>query len=98
MYSSFALAMGLHALFCMVMFFAVVCGVVWIVRFASKAQLKSWFWGLMLFGVIGCALTGFAFGSMYNMMDDRWDDDDSMEDLRDDMMDWDDDEGTTTIQ
>lgn len=81
-----ALGMALHGLACLVIFFALVCGVVWIARFASKAQLKSWFWGLLVVGLLGCALTALAFGpSMYGMMDRGWDDEDSMDERMDDM-------------
>lgn len=98
-----ALGMALHGLACLVIFFALVCGVVWIARFASKAQLKSWFWGLLVVGLLGCALTALAFGpTMYGMMDRGWDDDsmdeqmDDMGDMMDDMMDVEEETGGTT--
>lgn len=88
----------LHVLFCLAFMFAVASAVIWMVRFASKAELKKIFWTCLVVGGIGMLITGvLAGGTMMRGWDHDYDDQDrgDMRDAMEDMMDWDEeDEGT----
>ncbi len=106
--SAFSFGFALHWVFMFVTLLGLVAGVVWMVRFASKAQLKTWFWVGLLLGLVGSWLTfGAAVEGMEGMMsgwreyDEEYEDSEdgdlddrveSMEEWRDEMMDLDDDE------
>lgn len=104
--SAWVLAMSIHMFFGLVLFFGLIAGAVWLARFANKAQVKTWFWVSVLLGTLGLLLTGpMTFSGMQTMMD-RWDEEDedrgaelddlyeSMDEIRDEMMNFKDDEET----
>ncbi|MFA6024624.1 MAG: hypothetical protein WC777_05500 [Candidatus Gracilibacteria bacterium] len=110
--SSLGLGLMLHGLFMFLALLGLVAGIVWMARFATKKQLKVWFWVGIILGLIGSwATCAAATNNMREMMGDwgNWgefgDDEggselndrvESMEEWRDEMMDLEDDEAVET--
>lgn len=72
-YSSFGglsfVGMHFHMLFVLLLLFGFVAGLVWMVRFANKEQVKQWFWMSVIAGALGMILTApLAFWGMQSMM------------------------------
>lgn len=106
--SAFSLGFAFHWVFMFVTLLGLVAGVVWMARFATKKQLKVWFWVGLILGLLGSWITfGSAFEGMRGMMsewrefdseDEDGDIDDrieSMEEWRDEMMDSEDEDEAT---
>lgn len=105
--SAFSFGFAFHWVFMFVTLLGLVAGVVWMVRFATKNQLKTWFWVGLLVGLFGSWITfGAAVEGMQEMMGDwrEFDEEEfddrieSMEEWRDEMMDFDDEEDEETTE
>jgi len=72
-YSSFGglsfVGMHFHMLFVLLLLFGFVAGMVWMVRFANKEQVKQWFWMSVIAGALGMILTApMVYSGMQSMM------------------------------
>lgn len=102
--NAFPLWMGIHGLFALVLLVGLVAVTVWMARFANKNSLKMIVWVTLVVGVLGSLLTtGYAFEGMREMMqwrfedyeyEDADEDYESMQEIREEMMDFDDEDET----
>lgn len=61
--------MHFHMLFVLLLLFGFVAGMVWMVRFANKEQVKQWFWMSVIAGALGMILTApLVYSGMQSMM------------------------------
>ncbi len=78
--------MALHFVSCLLIFIAIVSAIVWLVRFATKAELKKAFWTSLVFGVILCIASCLIAGPVMMKDWDREGDREDMEERMDEMM------------
>ena len=93
----FAAGMVLHAIACLLIFMAVASAVIWLARFATKAEVKRTFWATLVVGVLACILSCVLAGPTMMKGWDRDDGREDMEDRMDEMMDRGDDETTEEV-
>lgn len=61
--------MHFHMLFVLLLLFGFVAGLVWMVRFANKEQVKQWFWMSVIAGALGVIFTApMVYWGMQTMM------------------------------
>jgi hypothetical protein len=61
--------MHFHMLFVLLLLFGFVAGLVWMMRFANKEQVKQWFWMSVIAGALGMILTApLVYSGMQSMM------------------------------
>jgi hypothetical protein len=71
--SAWSVWLHLHCLFALMVAFAVLAGLVWLVKFANQKQLVKVMTTCLLVGALGVLLTApFAWGGVSKMMDERW--------------------------